>query len=222
MKLPKKLDMTLDSKTQDWMYPVSQIAFKVNQIIDYLSDKEKCKYCKVGNWVVVDGDNCSHCGRDVVNGEEASKGGCKHQRQYSVGSDDWKCADCGKDCPKHQAHPPQQEESPKASDNPWLDKAHKMRLQAEEIMDKVNARINESPKEDEWKELSDLIHDAIYGGEVRGVDVIQRVNEKFILKSKVNKAIDGRLFIRPELDEFEKGCNMASRGIRRSLGLEEL
>ena len=57
---------------------------------------------------------------------------------------------------------------------------------------------------------------------MRGVDVIQRVNEKFILKSKVNKAIDGRLFIRPELDEFEKGCNMASRGIRRSLGLEEL
>lgn len=45
----------------------------------------------------------------------------------------------------------------------------------------------ESPKEDEWKELSDLIHDAIYGGEVRGVDIIQHINKRFVSKEKIKR-----------------------------------
>ena len=135
-------------------------------------------------------------------GEEASKGEVKSDDSKTNEPDYTHCGHCGVKFGD--------EDNPELHDiHCWNSKSHPPQQE-------------ESPKEDEWKELSDLIHDAIYGGEVRGVDVIQRVNEKFILKSKVNKAIDGRLFIRPELDEFEKGCNMASRGIRRSLGLEEL
>lgn len=151
---------------------------KINEIIDYLSDKEASKgECACKSYETVDiGCEVCHpelktdnkfCWKHGIVGIRYGKDGCNHhppQQEESKGEcrkDIWKDGVMYNDPPyvdeNIRNNPQLKEESPKASDNPWLDKAHKMRLEAEEIMDKVNARINESPKEDEAEELFKII-----------------------------------------------------------------
>lgn len=178
--IPKKL--TVNPLGTDIYAGNVAVVNKINQLIDYLESKQTthvCNCCKEdvnkaskGECHKLLGLECDICGCRWIRTPEEAGAGLKEYCPICVTNHDKKFnppeskGECSEIPCTHCTY-----------GNPSCQICHK----------------NPPEHEEEWNRLNDLIHDAIYGGVVRGVDVIQYVNDNFVSKEKIkNIRVDER------------------------------
>ncbi len=173
---------------------------KINEIIDYLSDKEETDKTWLKKILL----------KDKPNYEEASKGGCLN---------------CGIDYPKYHTkecvnghnhcffnNPPQQEESRGESKCPYLNDDCPRCYPNPQLKEK-------STKEDEWEHFNNNflpLADGKFGESVKDY-----IKANFVSKVKIKRELLEENIDEPETTT-QLAVNNALYRVRKSLGLEEL
>ena len=213
MKLPKKLDIMdlLDLKEE---YLFEQLFYKVNELRDYLSDKEASKgecICGVGAWR----SDCpyAHIKLHSPQQEESKHAG-------DIAWCDCECHTKGSPQPKCDKCYPK-EESRVVCDCGRVFEPGDNYCQAC-LNDKPQLK-EESPKEDEDKLLDTIIDYELSRNSVEGLKYSVRgyLLRYYVSKIKIKTYVSKNKY-RDVADSYENGHNQALENLVKPQGLEEL